>query len=43
MPQKYGTILSYHFMNSFVLSATERIVISLSLKMSKWDQSYITL
>lgn len=41
MPQKYGTILSYPFMNSFVLSATEQVIISLGLKMSKWDQSYI--
>lgn len=39
MPQKYSTILSYPFMNSFALSAAEQIVISLSLKMSTWDQS----
>lgn len=42
MPQKYGTILSHPFMNSFVLSATEQIITSLSLKMNKWDQSYIS-
>lgn len=42
MTQKYGTILSYPFMNSFVLSTAEQIIISLCLKMSKWDQSYIS-
>lgn len=42
MTQKYGTVLSDPFMNSFVLSATEQIIISLRFKMSKWDQSYIS-
>jgi len=36
MPKKYGTILSYPFMNSFVSSATEQVIITLSLKMSTW-------
>lgn len=42
MPQKYSAVLSYPFMNSFALCATEQIVISLSLKMSTWDQSWIS-
>lgn len=39
MPQKHSAILSYPFMNSFALSVTGQIVLSLNLKMSTWDQS----